>query len=61
LQAKLLQANQKLALEQEKTRVETPTEIEIGFNEMATEERKLRELEQKHHKLLAENNTLKQN
>ncbi|MFN9902667.1 MAG: hypothetical protein ACK55Z_28580 [bacterium] len=48
-------------MDQEKARVETPTEAESGFTDMVSEERKLRELEQKHHKLLAENNTLKQN
>ena len=59
LQAKLAQASQKLAQEQEKARVEPPAEPEGANAELVSEERKLADLESKHHKLLAENNALK--
>ena len=60
LRTKLEQAEQKLRLEQEKLKQEVPVIAETAVDTSA-DDRKLRELESKHHNLLAENNTLKNN
>lgn len=60
MQSKLNAATQKLTQEQDKIRNELPDEPGIA-SDLVTEERKLRDLEAKHYKLLAENNNLKHN
>lgn len=50
-------------MEQEKVKQETPTLVESDSQaaDIGAEERKLREFESKHHRLLTENNALKHN
>lgn len=61
LKTKLEQAEQRLRLEQDKLKQEVPLLAETTAVDTSADDRRLRELESKHHNLLAENNTLKNN